>query len=169
MGLNHGPLPYQGSALNQLSYVHIWTIWLNCKFITLLAAHLPETLYLSCKLFLHSYRTVRAEGFEPPKPNGMRFTVSRNLPQFQCSQIWVPCRTRTDVTGWLRFIGFCRPVAKPTHPTAHYHFIISKNPFKKTGRFSWNRPAHIFISLGVCFILSYIIYDFFSGRLARIQ
>ena len=122
------------SRSNQLSYIRIWTIWLNCKFITLLSTHLPETLYLSYKLFLHSYRTVGAEGFEPPKPNGRRFTVSRNLPQFQCSQIWVPCRTRTDVTGWLRFIGFCRPVAKPTHPTAHYHFIISKNSFKKENR-----------------------------------
>ena len=30
-------------------------IWLNCKFITLLASHLPETLYLSYKSFPHSY------------------------------------------------------------------------------------------------------------------
>ena len=87
--LNHGPLPYQRSALNQLSYAHIWTIWLNCKFVTLLAAHLPETLYLSYKLFLHSYRTVGAEGFEPPKPKHLiysqaKLTAVSMLPILEC-------------------------------------------------------------------------------------
>lgn len=64
-GIEPGSAESKSAAMNHYA-IPQFLIWLNCKFITLLATHLPETLYLSYKLFPHSYQYARREGFEPP-------------------------------------------------------------------------------------------------------
>ncbi len=60
------------------------TAWLNCKFITLLATHSLETLYLSYKLFPHSYCFGCLTGFEPAKYKCHKLAPSSTRPQTPC-------------------------------------------------------------------------------------
>ena len=123
-----------------------WMIWLNCKFITLLASHLPETLYLSYKSFPHSYHFSWEvmESNHPMRKATWFLTHHFTMTNFRCWSL--------DYVITMHFCLGVRSIVCTHLEVFQLHLARRHRAFSKH---SIHRISQIFQSQHFCWMLQY--------------